>query len=167
MTSSRWIAAALCGMTISAGADGLPPGWTPVADSTLEAQRGGFDGGNGMLVSLGIERLVSINGGTVASSQFNIADLSRVTAGEALLAREAIQPFMVVQNGLNNGISLPDGAQQASQAMSALLIQNSVNDQLIRSQTTINASVSGLSMLTGINLESSMRAALSGALAPH
>lgn len=167
MTTTRWMLAALCGISICAGADGLPPGWTPVADSTLDAQRGGYDSGNGLLVSLGIERLVSINGGTVASSQFSIADLSRVTADEALLARDAIQPFMVVQNGLNNAVSLPDGMQQASQTMSALLIQNSVNDQLIRSQTTINASVSGLSMLTGINFESSLRAALSGALAPH
>ncbi|KQV80681.1 hypothetical protein ASD15_12155 [Massilia sp. Root351] len=156
MTHLRCIAA-LCGCVFSAGAAGLPPGWTPVPDQTLEERRGGFDTGSGLLVSLGVERLVAINGGTVASSQFHIADLARITPGEALQAQAAIQPLLV-QNGMGNA---------APAGVPALFIQNTVNDQLIQSQTTINAAVSSLSMLTSTNFESSMRVALSSALAPR
>lgn len=156
MKHLRCIAAALCGIVFSAGADGLPSGWTPVSDQTLEAQRGGFDTG-GMLVSLGVERLVAINGGKVASSQFQIADLSRITAEEAALVSAALQP-LTVQNGMGNA---------AQAGLPVLFIQNTVNDQLIQSQTTINAAVSSLSMLTSSNFESSMRAALSSAVAPR
>lgn len=165
MRRLRWTAAAACGLMLSAGAADGGPGWTPVPDSALEDVRGGFDLGGGMVVSLGVERLVSINGSTVASSQFNIADLSRITASEAQLAREAVPQFAVVQNGAGNSALLPAGG--ASPAMSALLIQNTINDQLIRSQTTINASVSSQALLTAMNFEGSMRAALAGALAPR
>ncbi|KQX01965.1 hypothetical protein ASC94_05155 [Massilia sp. Root418] len=156
MSHLRCIAAVLGGLVFSAAADGLPPGWTPVPEPALAEQRGGFDSG-GLQVSLGVERLVAINGGVVASSRFQIADLSRVTPDEALLAQAAIQPLLV-QNGLGN--AAPPGVP-------ALLIQNTVNDQLIQSQTTINAAVSSLSMLTSTHFESSMRAALSSALAPR
>lgn len=166
MRRLRWIAAAACGLMYgplcTAGGAGL--GWTPVPDSALEDVRGGFDLGGGMVVSLGVERLVSINGSTVASSQFSIADLSRITASEAQLAREAVPQFAIVQNGAGNS-ALPPAA--GVQAMSALLIQNTMNDQAIRSQTTINASVSSQALLTAMNFEGSMRAALAGALAPR
>ena len=102
-------------------------------------------------------RLVAINGGTVASSRFQIADLARITPGEALLAQAAIQPLLV-QNGLGNA---------APAGLPALLIQNTASDQLIQSQTTINAAVSSLSMLTSTHFESSMRDALSSSLAPR
>lgn len=149
--------AALGGLIFSAAADGLPPGWNPVPEQALAEQRGGFDAGGGLLVSLGVERLVAINGGTVASSQFQIADLARITPGEALLAQAAIQPLLV-QNGLGNA---------APAGLPALLIQNTASDQLIQSQTTINAAVSSLSMLTSTHFESSMREALSSSLAPR
>lgn len=171
MTRLRWIGAAACGLVLTAGAAdggpaaaGLPAGWTAVPEQSLDDVRGGFDLGGGMVVSLGVERLVSINGSTVASSQFSIADLSRISASEAQLAHEAVPQFAVVQNGMGNSALLPAGG---AQAMSALLIQNSVNDQLIRSQTTINASVSSQALLTAMNFEGSMRAALAGALAPR
>jgi hypothetical protein len=164
MRRLRWTAVAACGLMLSAAAD-EEAGWTPVPDSALEEVRGGFDLGGSMVVSLGVERLVSINGSTVASSQFNIADVSRITASEARLAREAVPQFAVVQNGAGNSVLLPAGG--GSPAMSALLIQNTINDQLIRSQTTINASVSSQALLTAMNFEGSMRAALAGALAPR
>jgi hypothetical protein len=41
-----------------------------------------------------------------------------------------------------------------------LVLQNSANDQLLRSQTTINASVNSMAALRDINLEGSLRQAL-------
>lgn len=156
MNRLRCIAVSLCCMVFPAAADGLPSGWTPVSEQVLASQRGGFDSG-GMLVSLGVERLLAINGGTVASSQFQIADVSRITAEEAAQVHAALQPLMV-QNGIGN---------VAPAGLPVLFIQNTVNDQLIQSQTTINAAVSSLSMLTSSHFESSMRAALSSAVAPR
>ncbi|UMR28956.1 hypothetical protein MJ904_17860 [Massilia sp. MB5] len=159
----RWSAALLCGVTWLACADGLDADWVALPDSALDAARGGFDNGSGLVVSLGIERMVSINGAVVSSSQFNIADVARMSVAEAEMARSALNPFQLVQNG--DGNIAP--AAMGSAAVSALLIQNSANDQLIRSQTTINTAVNSLEILKGINLESSMRQALAGALTPR
>jgi hypothetical protein len=165
MRNSRWMLALLCSLAIvPASADDATADWgTPVPDSELEVVRGGFDTGNGLVVSLGVERLVSINGNVVASTQFNIADMAHMSSAEAQFAREALQPFLVVQNGPGNSFS----ADAMPQLMSALLIQNSVNDQLIRSQTTINTTVNTLSALKSMNLEATLREALANAVGAH
>jgi hypothetical protein len=106
---------------------------------------------------------VSINGNVVATTQFNIADMARMSSAEAQIARDALQPFQVVQNGPGNSFN----ADAMPQLMSALLIQNSVNDQLIRSQTTINTTVNTLAALKSINLEATLRQALANVVGPR
>ncbi len=69
---------------------------------------------------------------------------------------------VVVQNGAGNAID----PAPAMQGLGALLIQNSVNDQAIRSQTTISTTVTNLAMLKAVNFESMLRDALSGAVGP-
>lgn len=159
----RWGAAVLCGLTWTVHAGDLDADWVALPDSALAAARGGFDLGGGLLLSLGVERLVSINGTVVSSSQFNIADVAHMSAAEAEMARGALNPLQLVQNGEGN--FAPQA--MASAAASALLIQNSANDQLIRSQTTINTAVNSLEMLKGLNFESGLRQALAGALTPR
>ncbi|MYM81959.1 hypothetical protein GTP44_08295 [Duganella sp. FT50W] len=112
-------------------------GWTAVDDRQLQQARAGFALGGGMLVSLGVERLVSINGTVVANTHFSIPDMTQLSAAQA---------------------------QMASDAMAAVLVQNSLNDQAIRSQTTINITVANLALLKAINFERSLRDALSGAV---
>ncbi|TFW13852.1 hypothetical protein [Duganella callida] len=112
-------------------------GWAAVDDARLDQARAGFDLGDGLLVSLGVERLVSINGTVVASTHFSIPDMTQLSAAQA---------------------------QMASDALSAVLVQNSLNDQAIRSQTTIDTTVANLSLLKAVNFESSLREALSGAV---
>lgn len=164
MDTFRWIAATLCSVACSAGA-GLPGAdWVPVPDAALEQARGGFDNGSGLMVSLGIDRLVTVNGSVVASSQFSIADLSRMSGSEALQASAALAPSQLVQNGVNNIVTDP---LMAPQALSAMFIQNSLNDQLIRSQTTINASVNTLDVMKGMNFEGGLRQALAAVLTPR
>jgi len=130
--------------------------WIAVDDSQLEQARGGFDAGNGMLVSLGVERLVSINGGVVASSRFDYADVTKLSAAEINAASMALAGVRVSDGG---AMALPDSP-------GALLIQNSLNDQAIRSQTTISTTVSNLAMLKSLNFEGVLRAALSAAVGP-
>ncbi len=133
--------------------------WAAVDDSALEQARGGFDLGNGMLVSLGVERLVSINGTVVVNSRFSIPDVTQLSAADARLASDALAAA-VVQVGAGNRVD-PD---LSAQTMGALLIQNSANDQAIRSQTTISTTVGNLAMLKAANFESTLREALNSAI---
>lgn len=146
-----------CGMT--AHASDPTADWTAVDDSALEQTRGGFDLGNGMLVSLGVERLVSINGTVVVNSRFSIPDVTQLSAADARLASDALAAAGV-QVGAGNRID-PD---LSAQTMGALLIQNSANDQAIRSQTTISTTVGNLAMLKAANFESTLREALNSAI---
>jgi hypothetical protein len=132
------LASMLLACAAAAGHADPTDGWNAVDDSQLDQARGGFDLGNGMLVSLGVERLVSINGTVVASTHFSIPDMTQLSAADA---------------------------QLASDTMAAVLVQNSLNDQAIRTQTTINTTVANLALLKAVNFESSLRDALSGAVA--
>ena len=146
--------------TAASRADDDPTvGWNLASDAQLDQARGGFETGEGVLLSLGVERLVSINGDVVASSKVDISDVTKLSPAQAQLAGAALATVTLVQNGAGNvllsGGSLPAGA---------LVIQNSASDQLIRSQTTINATVNSLSLLKSLNFEASLRSALGSAV---
>ncbi|MGB9989496.1 hypothetical protein [Pseudoduganella rhizocola] len=113
-------------------------GWVPVPDAALDEARGGFDGPP-LVTALSIERLVSVNGAVVAERQLNLPDLGRALPVEAL----------------------------RSAALEPLLVQNSLNGQLISSQTTINTTVNSLSALTSLNFGDSLRQSLSQAVTPR
>ncbi|MFC0168461.1 hypothetical protein ACFFKC_10235 [Pseudoduganella danionis] len=150
-----WLALALPACW-PAPAASLPDDWQPVSAAQLDEARGGFELGNGLQVSLGVERLVSINGGVVASSRFGYADVTKLSAAEISTASMALAGIRVQDGGV---LALPDNP-------GALLIQNSLNDQAIRSQTTISTTVSNLAMLKSLNFEGVLRAALSAAVGP-
>jgi hypothetical protein len=126
----------------SASAQAAPLDWRAVDDGVLDRLRGGIDTGQGLMVSIGVERLVSINGNTVASASFSVGAVP--------------SPYTLVQNGAGN-LAQPGAMPDA---IAGLVLQNSLNDQLLRSQTTINASVNSLSALRDINFEGSLRQAL-------
>jgi hypothetical protein len=125
--------------TAAAYADPTDPtdDWSAVDDSQLAQARGGFELGNGMLVSLGVERLVSINDTVVSHTRFSFPDVTQLSDAQARLA---------------------------SDALAGVLVQNSLNDQAIRSQTTIDTTVANLQLLKAVNFESGLRDALSGAV---
>lgn len=125
-------------LAVPAMAQGPPPGWTPAPDAQLEQARGGFETGNGLLVALGVERMVEVNGVIVARNRVELADI----AGLA-------------------------GAPDAQAALAPLLVQNSANGQLIRSLTTIDLTVNALSTLKSLNLEGNLRQALSNVIVPR
>jgi len=153
---------ALLATAASRAADDPSAGWSAVGDERLEQTRGGFETGEGLLLALGVERLVSINGEMVASSKVNISDVTKLSPAQAQVTGEALAAATLVQNGSGN-LFTPGGALPAG----ALLIQNSASGQLIRSQTTINATVNSLSLLKSLNFEASLRSALGGAVGPR
>lgn len=124
-------------------------GWEPVSAERLDETRGGFTTPGGLEVSLGIQRLVTINGDIVAKTTMQIADIRAITPAEALQAREALSATTLVQNGAGN---LYHG-----DAISGTFIQNSLSDQIIRSQTVISSSVNSTSLLKDLNFNQSVR----------
>ncbi|WP_338760725.1 hypothetical protein [Massilia sp. METH4] len=135
-------------LAVPARAVEAPAGWVPVAERVLDDSRGGFDTGNGLLVSLSVGRVLSLNGNVIASGQLS-------TDGPALSS------FQVARIG--EGAALV----QAAQPLAGLLLQNSANDQLIRGQTTIAATVNSLSILKDMHFGDSLRQSLSSAVGPR
>lgn len=135
---NRGLGSLLLVLALPAMAQGPPDGWTPAPDAQLEQARGGFETGTGLLVALGVERMVEVNGVVVARSRVELADIGRLS-----------------------------DSPQARAELAPLLVQNNANGQLIRSLTTIDLTVNTLSTLKGLNLEGNMRQALSSAVVPR
>lgn len=129
--------------------------WVPVAEHVLAEARGGFDAGDGLLVSLSIDRVLSLNGNVIASGQLSL-DAPALAAGQA--------PLSTLQIARIGEGSAPWGA---AQPLAGLVLQNSANDQLIRSQTTIDATVNSLSILKDMHFGDSLRQSLSTAILPR
>ncbi|TCV91429.1 hypothetical protein EC912_11122 [Luteibacter rhizovicinus] len=94
--------------------------WTPVSDARLESERGGFDLGDGLKVSFGLERTVIVNGMTQVRNSVSIPDISKITTDEAKALSQAFGPI-VIANGSGNSVNaaLTPAANNASAAQSA------------------------------------------------
>lgn len=139
----------------AAGAAAAPgPDWQPVDAAVLAEARAGFESGGGLLMSLGVERLVTLNGNVVSSSAFSIAEGGRLGAGAPAAT------FSLLQNGAGNTFL----AGPMSQALAATVIQNSLNNQVLGTRTVINATVNSLELLKAINFQGSLQTALSNAV---
>jgi hypothetical protein len=130
--------------------------WTAVGDDRLDSMRGGFEIDSGLTVSFGIQRAVYVDGNLVTATSVAIPDLARITAAQADALRTSAGAVSLVQNGAGNAFN--SGAMPA--AAVATVIQNSLNNQEIRSLTVIDATVNTLGALKALNFASSMRDAL-------
>jgi len=136
---------ALAGVATTATGQPVPAdpfAHTQAVDAALlDGYRGGFDTEAGLHVSLGIERIVTINGEVAEHSQLALGDLGRL-----------------IQNGGGRvDTRMGDGV------LAATVIQNSLNGQLIRNETIINASVDARGMLQALNFQASLSSALNTA----
>ena len=157
--------ALLMDMASLAQADASPdkaetPLWMTVSNKRLDKMRGGFDLGLGMMVSFGISRATYINQELVTSMTLQLGDLSKLTASQAQQLGQQInlQP-QIVQNGSGNvvdsgAITLPLGTY----------VQNSLNNQVLRTQTVIDITTNGLGVLKNANFQTMMQEALTNAL---
>jgi hypothetical protein len=154
MRAAALLALCLCLAANRAAAEA--PLWTAVEDSTLASMRGGFDFGNGLSVSFGIERAVYINGALVTTTAINVGDLARVTPEQATLISRQAAAISLVQNGPGNAAALTG----SDLATPGTVIQNTLSNQNIQSQTIINASSNALGLMKTLNTLSSLREAL-------
>ncbi len=161
----------LLGLPLRAAAGGemASAGWVPVPEASLAAARGGYDPGNGLLVSLSIERLLTLNGSEVASSRLVLPEVGAagLQGGQGSRATVAGNALPADGAALRAAGTLPAALPAAALPALALLLQNSENNQLIRAQTTINTTVNSLGTLKGLNFGDSLRQALSTAIAPR
>ncbi len=155
---SFWLALAGCSVPVAAATEPADD-WVAVNDGQLDAMRGGFTTPAGLAVSLGIDRLVSINGNVVARTSFDIADLNHMSEEQARLTRDALSSVKLIQNGSDNIYQ----ASESSRVIGGVVIQNTLNDQLIRSETVISSTVNSASLLKSLNFQASLSDALTRA----
>ena len=111
-------------------------------------------------MSFGFLRSVSINGELVSSTQFNLPDVSRISAEQASAVTAAMTEARLVQVGAGNSV---DAASLANLS-GATVIQNSLSDQHIQTTTVINTGVNSQSLFKAVNVQSVLNDALLGAL---
>jgi hypothetical protein len=157
-TSGRLVhVLALTLLALDAGA--TPQDWTPVAPSALAGMRGGFTLAHGLHLSVGIEQLVAINGVTVGRAELTL--LQGDGGNTSLGAAAGLRGMLLVQNGSVQAMPVGFSPDLAG----GMLIQNSLNDQSIGSQTIINASVNSGALLDTINFQGQLSDALARAAA--
>ncbi len=125
-----------------------------VSDSQLDAVRGGFDSGNGLLASFGLQRLVYVNGNLANETRVNIPDIAHMTRAQAS-ALAAATAVNVVQVGPGNRFD-----PTSLHSFGGTVIQNSLDNQHIQSITTLDTSVNSLATFRSLNLQDSLQSAL-------
>jgi hypothetical protein len=147
---------------LGAGAAHAGPVPTPfaladvVGPAVLDNCRGGFTTPTGLSVTLGIERIVTVDGHVAARSELQLGDLGRLAAGASP------PPAMsAVQSALG-----PDGSGLTVRlgAANATVIQNSLDGQAIANTTIIHATVGTQGMLQAMQFQTTLANALSAAV---
>ncbi|UOV05566.1 hypothetical protein MUU75_02235 [Pseudoxanthomonas mexicana] len=126
--------------------------WRPVDPARLAQMRGGFQMPSGMMLSFGIERVVFLNGELTARIAVQIPDVARITPEQA----QALADFnrgMVVQIGEGNRFDPAQGA-------GGLVIQNTLDDQDIRTLTRIEVGTDTLGAYQNLNANGALTDAL-------
>jgi hypothetical protein len=128
-----------------------------VSPAVLDACRGGFTTPTGLTVTLGIERIVTVDGQVAARSELQLGDLGRLAAGaSAPPALSAVQAILGPDGG---GLTVRLGA-----AADATVIQNSLDGQAIANATIIHATVGTQGMLQAMHFQATLANALNAAV---
>jgi hypothetical protein len=136
------------------------PIWWAVGDQKLLQLRGGFALGSGLLVSFGITRVVYINNQLVTTTSFQANGLDKLSQTRiAELAQQLNAQQQVVQNGPGNTVDAG-----ALTLPLATYIQNTLNNQTIRTETVIQATTNGAALLRLMNLQATINDAVNRAV---
>ena len=128
--------------------------------------------GNGLVVSFGITNAVFINGTLITETTLNIGRITDLSPSEAVKLGQKLDSLSLVQNGPGNIVTSgqpaasgnPDGTNATVSSIAGTaggtIIQNSLNNQHILYQTTVNASSNGLGMVRTSNLQNTLSEAI-------
>jgi hypothetical protein len=125
----------------------------PVPNERLDTVRGGFDLGDGIEASLGIQRAVYINGNLVTYASVNIPDIAHITTQQAV-ALASVLSTVNVQNGPGNTFD----PSSMGNATAATVIQNTLNNQTIRNLTTLNVAVNTFNTFRDEGMQQALQA---------
>jgi hypothetical protein len=109
-----------------------------VAPEVLASMRGGFTGSVGgelLEMSFGIERVVSVNGDIVGTTRFRLPSLRL----------DSVQSASLLQSGSGNHV-----ATDIARNIPLQVIQNTLDNQVLRQVTTIDASVRNLELFRAV-----------------
>ena len=151
--------AAIAGRSLAGAPDSPFDPAQAVDPAALDDLRGGFETSGGLVVSLGIERIVTINGNVAERSQLNLGDLGALTSGMSRVSAETAGQVNLIQNGVGAA-----NLQLGKDVLGGTFIQNNLNNQLINSQTIINASVDARGLMQTMNFQSTLANALNTAV---
>jgi len=141
--------AALCASLGARGDESALTESVAVPESALDALRGGFDIPANLHASLQLERVVTANGEQIAQLAADIADIGHMTVADAEALAHAAGT-LVIQGGPNNAFNLMDGP-------TAMVIQNTLNDQHLVAVTTLNVQVNSLPAFREIAFQDALR----------
>ena len=137
-----------------------------VSSAHLDTMRGGFITGNGLKISLGIEKAVMIGGVLQTLNTLNIPDLADPNGVPQSIASTpspqdspAVQPIAVANTGLNPAtgtLVFNDGYNT--------VIQNSLDQETIQNLTIVNATVSNVDLYREMQLMTRINEQLINAL---
>lgn len=128
---------------------------TPISIDRLDAIRGGFDLGDGLQASFGIQRAIYVDGNLVTYINVTIPDIAHITTQQAASLAEALGTVdvqvgsgntfnssspaqatvaAVTQSALNSTVShAVSAASPAAQTNAATVIQNTLNNPVVTS----------------------------------
>jgi hypothetical protein len=127
------------------------PDCRTATNAELDQLRGGFHlvtRGGRLRIDIGITRAVTVNDRLVAVSHLVIPSASAPGV--------ASEQALVVQNGPGN--VAPSAAAFGNSAI-PLIVQNTLDDQRLKTFTVINASVNSLSLMRSLRMDEMMRRA--------
>lgn len=126
----------------------MEPGWIPIEPATLDDLRGGYQLPSGLTLSFGIERVAWINGELVSYLRVDVPDIANITPAQAqeLSKIARTQLVQVGPGNVFNGV-----------AHGGLVIQNTLDGQDIRVQTTLDVSVDTLGLFQALNVGDALR----------
>jgi hypothetical protein len=150
MKTLRILYAMLAGTAGFAWADDTTPDHAvPVTETTLDAQRGGFDVPE-LHIALQLERAAYVNGAEIVRLSADIPDVTHMTAAQAESLANAAGALLI-QSGPDNGFN----AIQLGPA--STVIQNTLNDQQLVAMTTLNIQVNSLAAFREAGFQDSLR----------
>lgn len=137
--------------------------WQPVDGGLLDVMRGGFGNDHGLKISFGIERMVSMNGALISTTRFSIPDVGRFIHRPDHMSELAPGTLELVQNGAGNAVQFASLTSSGA----ATFIQNTLNDQTIKSLTVIDATTNSLEIMKGLTMQSVLKDAVANSVSPR
>lgn len=142
--------------------------WFTVSDTHLDAMRGGFDVGGGLMVSLGISMVTYINGQLVTETAIAPTQLHQLNTEQASNLQEQLGTLNVVQNGPGNrwgNYQSPSNGDAVVHQLAGkgpgTVIQNSLNNQHIQNYTVLDVSSNASSLMQSNHWQHTLRDSLS------